>query len=105
MWEAVRTARSDVVVGLSWRVDGEAAIQHCAAGHVADTPVQAVSVAQIGQDLVVCGGDNISQYEECKNPDTPTALSPACTLYSCYFSIQLSAFMSQIYCGNIMWIS
>lgn len=56
--ETVRASRSDVVVGLSRRVDGEAAIQRV--GHIADAPVKPVGVAEIGQDLVVCGGETVT---------------------------------------------
>lgn len=55
--EAVRASRPDVVVGLSCRVDGEAAAQHRAAADVAHAPVEPVGVAEIRQDLVVCEGD------------------------------------------------
>lgn len=45
--ESVGASCSDVVVGLSRHIDGEAAVEHCAVGHVADTPVKPVSVPEI----------------------------------------------------------
>lgn len=45
--ETVGAHRADVVVGLSRCVDGEAAVQHRAVGHVADAAVEPVGVAEI----------------------------------------------------------
>lgn len=58
--ETVGASCSDVVVGLSRSVDGEAAVQHCAVGHVTDAPVKPISVPEVWQDLVICGGDSIA---------------------------------------------
>lgn len=55
--ETVGAPCSNVVVRLPRGVDGEAPVQHRAAGHVAHAPVKPVGVPEIRQDLVVCGGD------------------------------------------------
>lgn len=56
--ETIGAACSDVVVGLSRCIDREATVQHRTVGHVTDTPIKPIGVAEIWEDLVICGGDN-----------------------------------------------
>lgn len=58
--EAIGACCSDVMVGLSCCIDREPTIQHTGVGHVPDAPVEPIGVAEVWQDLVICGEDTVN---------------------------------------------